>query len=57
MAVLRDEWPSLLQASFRLVSQLDREVIRILVEDGETMLLASWHTENTLEAVSVLPFV
>tara|TARA_Y100001934_G_scaffold207168_1_gene244976 strand:- start:318 stop:491 length:174 start_codon:yes stop_codon:yes gene_type:complete len=57
MAVLRDDWPSLLQVSFRFVSQLDREVTRISVEDGETVLLASWHTVNTLEAVSVLPFV
>ncbi len=57
MAVLRDDWPSLLKASFRFVSQLYSEVTRILVADGEAVLLASWHTENTLEAVSVLPFV
>ena len=56
MAVLRDDWPSLLKASFRFVSQLYSEVTRISVADGEAVLLVSWHTENTLEAVSVLPF-
>ena len=53
MAVSRDNWPSLLKASFHFVSQLDSEVTRISVEDGEAVLLASWHTENTLEVRSV----
>lgn len=57
LKALRDERPSLLQATLRLASRLDGDVTRISVEDDEAVLLASWHAENMLEAGTVLPFV